>query len=345
MAKDLKNPKMRSIGIRRAVGLTIAGGFAHALEELSKVWAGVDDDEEEAIRLLAPPWSENSNFAFLDRDEDGLLRYIDLSFIDPYNIWKRPVTAVMRDEPWHNKAADVLREALVPFLGTDIAAGAIFEVLANTKETGSNVYREHDLPHTQLSDIANHLRRALQPGIASQIERTWAAAKGERSRSGKQYKLSDEMWAWGGWRVTTFDPKIGLYYRLFAFQDAKRDAAIRFNRTVFSPNKVTSRELESAYAGANRIRAKAYSDMAKIISATRNSGMVDFEIRRVLKNSRVSQEDINALMRGEIPKWKPTKQSLANQEKKARVLFKGGERLDFRERYHRLDDIIRAAER
>lgn len=118
--------------------MMVSGGF-YALAALSAAAAGVDDDEEEALRDLAAPWSKNSTFLYTGRDEDGKLRYFDMSFLDPYGYWKRPLTAMMRDQPWEQAAASGLSDMLSPFFGADITAGAIFEVLSNKKPTGGTV--------------------------------------------------------------------------------------------------------------------------------------------------------------------------------------------------------------
>ena len=72
--------------MRRMAGLAIVSGFAYALQEAAKSMIGMDDDEEEAMRVIAPKWSKNSNIMPLSRNEKGEIRYIDLSFLDPYKL-------------------------------------------------------------------------------------------------------------------------------------------------------------------------------------------------------------------------------------------------------------------
>ena len=144
----------------------VSAGF-YALAAMTAAAFGVGDDEEEAIRDLAAPWQRNSTFLYTGRDADGKLRYFDMSFLDPYGYWKRPLTAMLRDQPWEKAAASGIGDMLSPFLGTDIAAGAIFEVLANKKASGGQVYQESAGAVDQTTAIADHLRKALQPGFVS----------------------------------------------------------------------------------------------------------------------------------------------------------------------------------
>lgn len=332
-AKDMKNPKLRPLAIRRLAGMAIAGGFAYGLQELSKVWMDVDDDDEEAIRLLSPPWQRNSNLLFVDRTKKGYLKYFDLSYVDPYNYWKRPITAIMRDEPWEDKAVEVAREIFTPFLGTDMAAGAIFEILSNKKESGGAVYREHEPLPNQFADILNHIRKALQPGVFANIERTVKAIDGDVSASGKRYDVEEEILAWTGWRRSTLDPKASLYYRTFDFKEAKRQASRAFSDVANSPNKVSVDEIRAAYQLSTTIRTKAYEDMFTLVNAARNAGLSSQQIKRVLKGSGISEDDRKNLLSGKITKWVPTKASERNAAKKAGVLFGPGVKKSIESRY------------
>ena len=295
----------------------------------------IDDDEEDAIRELAAPWQKNSNLWFTGRNDKGQLQYFDISFVDPYNYWKRPITAILRGQPWQDKASDIAKEALSPFLGRDIAAGAIFEIMANKKSgSGVPVFSEHDNPVRQVKDISNHLRKNLQPGILSNLERTYKAVRGQKSVSGRVYNLSDEAMAWGGWRSSTLDPKTSLYYRSYEFKDQKRNATIKLNRVIRDPNKISDKELKTAYTLSNRLRELAYRDFGRVIHAARKSGLNNMQLRILLKNSGISKRDVVNLMQGKVPSWKPSKTSLRNAIKKANVLFGSETAAEFKRRYN-----------
>ncbi|MCP4587640.1 LPD5 domain-containing protein, partial [Pseudoalteromonas sp.] len=80
-ASEIKsdNPKIRKMGAKRIVGMSLASGGMFALSALSAAMFGVTDDEEEALRDLAPPWQKNSTFIYAGRDSDNNLRYFDMS--------------------------------------------------------------------------------------------------------------------------------------------------------------------------------------------------------------------------------------------------------------------------
>lgn len=337
-AIDMKAGR-KNLAMKRIVGMIIAGGFAHAWQKLSKLIFGVSDDEEEAVRILSPPWSQNSNLAFTGRDKDGNMTYFDLSFIDPYNYWKRPVTALLRDQPWEKKMADVLYESLNPFFGTDITAQALFEVISNKKETGGKVWNETDSPVDNTIDIAKYLTGKLSPGFISNLERTYKAIDGQYSPSGKKYDLKDEMAAFAGWRTTTLDPKTSLYYRSFDFKDQKIDALKPLRRALTSPNDVSDGDLKGAYEQSMRNLKKVYGDMQLIVKASEKNGFGRRKIFNVFENSGLSDQDKSILINGAEPKWTPSITQILNDAQKAEMIHRGAAK-EISQRYKRLAQII-----
>lgn len=310
-----------SLGRRKLVGLAIASGMIHALQGVAMALVGMDDDEEEAFRDLAAPWMENSNLLPLGRNEKGQIRLIDMSFLDPYNYFKRPVNALLRDQPLDDAIKSAAVDLWSPFFGQDIAFGAISEALSNQKESGGRVFNPHAPVTDQAVDIANHMRKALQPGIAANLERIVKASRGEISASGRPYSLKDEGAALVGFRITTFDPKASIYYKAFEFQDKKRDATSILSSVAKNPNEISDSALRDAYITAEKTRTEAYEDMIQLIKAGMNAGLTRLQIAASLRNSGVSKSDTSALVRGIVPPWKPSDQMMRGAIKKAQVLF------------------------
>lgn len=321
LQQDLADPDLRPLAMRRIAGLAIVSGFAFAAQEAFKQMIGMDDEEEEAMRVIAPKWSQNSNIVPIGRDEKGNLRYIDLSFLDPYNYFKRPITALMRDEPAGDMAIEAAREMLEPFLGEDILFGTIAEIWHNRKESGGRVYNEDDSVGNITIDIAKHMKRGMQPGIVANIEAMLDALSGYKSRSGRVRTVSDEIAANFGFRVSTIDPGTSLFYRAYEFRDIKRNASSLLSQVASDPNDISDDELLSAYRRSEQARAGAYTDMFRLVHAARKSGMQGFLIRQILRANSISKADVSAILRGEIPKWRPSSAFLRSATKKAKVLY------------------------
>lgn len=320
---DLKsdNPKIRALGRKRAAGMAMVSAGFYALSAMTAAAFGVGDDEEEALRDLAPPWSKNSTFLYAGRDADGKLRYFDMSFLDPYGYWKRPLTAMMRDQSWEDAAASGISDMLSPFFGADITAGAIFEVLANKKPTGGQVYNENAGSVDQLQDISNHMRKALQPGFVSNAERLWlAGSESRREGSGQPYDMRDELVSLLGWRAATLDTQTGLYYRSFDFTDALSDAKKTLTRTLRSSNDVSEGDIKESKQAANAQYQKAFTEMSRLVSSAEKAGMSRSQIVQTLKLSGVAQRNIIALMSGRVPPIDIGTQAQAKAVQQARVM-------------------------
>ena len=322
-AVDLKsdNPGIRALGRKRAAGMAMVSAGFYALSAMTAAALGVGDDEEEAIRDIGPPWSKNSTFLYTGRDADGKLRYFDMSFLDPYGYWKRPLTAMLRDQPWEDAAVSGLSDILSPFFGADITAGAIFEVLANKKPTGGQVYNEHAGSVDQLQSIADHMRQALQPGFMSNIERLWKAGnEARREGSGQPYDMRDELVSLLGWRAATLDTQTGLYYRAFDFTDALADARKTLTRTLRSSNDVSEGDIREKKQAANAQYQQAFTEMSRLVRSAGAAGMSRQEIMQTLKLSGVAQRNIVALMNGRVPAMDIGIQAQARGVQQARVM-------------------------
>ncbi|WP_437883522.1 hypothetical protein [Pseudomonas sp. LRF_L74] len=322
-ASDLKsnNPAIRTLGMKRAAGMALVSAGFYALAAMSKAAFGVGDDEEEAVRDLSPPWQRNSTFLFTGRDADGKLRYFDMSFLDPYGYWKRPITAMLRDQPWQQAATSSIGDMLSPFLGTDIAAGAIFEVMSNKKGSGGQVYLENGDPVDQTLDIANHLRKALQPGFVSNAERLLLAGKGARREgSGQPYDMRDELVSLLGWRASTLDTQTALFYRSFEFTDALGDARKTLMRTVRSANQVSDSDIRSSRQAAEQQYEKAFKEMGRLVASAKSAGMGAPQIVRTLRLSGISQANVMALMANRVPPLMIGTQTQASAMKQAAAM-------------------------
>lgn len=311
----IKNPMVQ----RKAVGLLIAGASMYALQAITKALVGVDDDEEKALRLMSPPWQKNSNLAYLGRDNKGALQTMDMSFLDPYGYWKRPLNALLQDQPLGAAIKSGAHDLWVPFFGQDITFGAIMDAAMNKKDTGGRVFNPEDTVANQTLDISAHIGKAIQPGVVSNITRMYMAAAGKVTASGKKFDMGDELAALAGFRWGTFDPKTALYYQTFSFTDTKANASRVLTDALKDPNKVSDEELREAFDDAMDARKRAYERMGTVVSAAEKSGLSKFQVLKILRDSGITRDDANALVNGRVPDWKPTKSKAGFN--RAKILF------------------------
>ena len=115
--KEVKsgNAELVERGYKRlASHVAIGYAGAEGVNEFSKYAFGVSDEEEQAIKDLALPyWSKNSTIGY-QRDKDGNIQWVDLSFTDP----QAPII-------------DVFKNGLDEFLNPNTPDSAINDKLAN----------------------------------------------------------------------------------------------------------------------------------------------------------------------------------------------------------------------
>jgi hypothetical protein len=304
---------------RRVVGMSIAAGWAAVLTAITKNFMGFDDEDDETVRKLAAPWMRNSNLAYAGYDKDGMPEFFDLSYLDPYNYLKRPINAMLMGGDWKENVLGLregggLRDLLDPFLGPDIAAQALLEVIANKRVDGAPVYNDTGSPTKISGEIANHIRKAIQPGTVMNLERMMKAVTDETSRGGTKYTMENEMWALVGFRRTTMNPMQSGRYKAYDMHEDKSKASRLLSYPLGGQNDVTDEEVRNAFNEMMRARTKAYTDMAETVDLLREVGLSPKEIRRVLDSSGLSKQDVAFLIKGKIPRWRPSAQFL----KKAR---------------------------
>ena len=189
------------------------------------------------------------------------------------------------------------------------------------------------------SDIANHLRKALQPGFATNIERFFLAAVGTKTTSGKAFNVDEEIEGFFGWRVATFDPRTALYYQSFTYQQNKSDAAKLLSSVATNVNEVSDNDIRHAYAQSMQARSDAFNDMEKIVSAAKSAGMTDMQLILSLRASGVSVGDARALVANKQPRYEPSKEMMKGAIKKASAMFDAETKAEFVKRQKYINDL------
>ena len=341
LKQDMADPDMRGHAMTKVAGMSAVSLGIYALQDAAMRAFDVDEEEQEAIRLMSPTWSENSNILPTGRDDDGNLEYIDLTYLDPYAYFKKPINALMRDQPTEDAIVQAGRELLTPFLGVDIATGAVLELYNNEKVSGGRIWNPADTPTNKLSAATEHLIKGAGPAVIQNVTRTAKAINGDVSKSGKRYELEDELKAWVGFRVTTFDPKVSLHFKAYEFNEDKRNASSLLTSTFRDPNQLEEGELINAFERASAARKEGYERMIKLVSAARKSGLNNTQLMMVLRSNGVTKKDAKALIAGNPATWEMSDSTLKNSIKKSDLLFGDATGREFEKRWLKIQELLR----
>lgn len=325
-AKELgyNNPAV----IAKGVGLALGAGMMGAISALSAAMFGVDDDEEDAIRSMLPEWSQNSNLLFLGRDESGQVEYMDLTWLDPYSYWKKPLTALARDRDLDENAGDAAWEALSPFLGVDIAFGAALQFFDDLTNPGVTTEKSWE-----------KLGKSLAPGIFNNGLGFWNAADETITKSGKKYTFEDEALALIGFRKGTLNAKVGLTYQAYGYQDKKRAAATVLRDKATDLGKVDIDDLRSAYEQSMEMHKDAWDEMRRIVKLAQKVGMTKSEAIAALRTSGISLRDARLIVADQEFRYQPPKNMMKLAIKRASILFDQETQAELKERAKSLREL------
>ena len=340
LREDLADPDMRPAALKRITGMAMMSAGVYAAQAMAMSAFGVSEEEEEAIKLMAAPWAKNSNILVTGRDDEGRLEYLDLTHLDPYALMKRPLNALMRDQPIDDALIDASAEILKPFLGWDISTNTILEFISNEKSSGGQVYNEADTFINQVGDTYLHFERGMGPSVAQNVRRMSRAMGGEISKSGKAYDVNDEMAAFVGFRKTTFDPKTALHFKAYEFSEGKRQSTRLLTSVFRDPNDVSDDDIREAFGRASTARRETFEDMAALVSAAMTSGLNATQAMAVLRSNGVTKKDARALIEGGASAWTMSDSTLKNSIVKSDILFGQQKSQEFKDRWTLIQQLL-----
>ena len=313
----------RRRGARRLAGFGVAGMFGNeGLNTATKMWHGVSDKEEEALRYLDPyDYSKNSKFIYY-RDKDGTLYKNDFSFIDPYDVIKRPLqTAIYKFA--HGKHSEenldkILKEAIQesvsefarPFVSEAMLTAGIMNVIrgrtsegypikgwdnATPGEFAAIAFEEiawkpfvpggfREIPKfTKATMGSRDYNKALDGGLKSVLENVFAGKTGE-----KDYDLKGQLIAnFTGFRFEKVDVKKSLELKAKQYLRAYDDSSKNLN-DQFDSNK-TGNDILIEVAKQNRNHYYAYKDIKLAVDSAYRLGLDRTSINNILENAGVPQ--------------------------------------------------------
>lgn len=309
------NPAIKLIGAQRLAGIMVAGGGTAVAAARSRFLNGITDQEDEDVRSLLPPWSQNSQLFYTNKTPDGRYEYIDISYSDPFAYLKRIAIAGMRGESIEQAALDAGIEALKPFLDEEILAGKLLDIARNRRRgTDNNVFNPEDSWDRRLEDIFGHIWDAVEPGTWTSIQRIQMGLDNEQTIYGQQYDPKVEAMAlFTGQRRSVLDPVGAMQFKTREFISRKADANRIFNREVSSRGSVTDNELELSFRSMLDARVRNYRDIINTVNAVQRLGSTDrVGAFATLRSNGVSAREAAFLVAGRIPPMEISDERITN---------------------------------
>ena len=278
--------------------------LGYGLQELTKLWFGISDEEEEGFREFLPDWEKDAQF-ILWRDEDDQLQYINISYNNPYASTTDKILAMahLSGRPEETIAGNIVNKAvemLDPFSSETIVAQAVLDIRANKDGYGNKVYNEQDDAVAQWEDIVSHAARAFTPGTVDRAVNKWADAyKGKTTPGSTAPDLTDELVAeFTGFKVRTLDYKEAMQRGTYQAGRDLSEANYIFNKVAGRRGSVSEGEMTAAYESANASRYRIFQRLSRQVDAAKRGGLTQAEIIRSMREGKLSTLDTNHTLNG-----------------------------------------------
>lgn len=291
------NPKVRSIGYRRAMGLALtAGTISVGARLLTKLIWGVGDEEEDDLRRHLAPWDKNANLALFGMN-DGKYRLVNVDRLDPYTMLRQPIQHLLFNDDEDSALAAIIKgmgESVAGLFGEDILAERLRLLMSNQNEYGSQIWNPQEDLFQKVAKGMAFLWQIYEPGVFAQAERTAYAAMNIPDANGRTYTLPYEIAAWGGLRITEVDISKSLRFKALDYKEMRRDAKRIFNSSFYD-RSMLSRDVPSAYRTANQRFLDAQQAMSEDIYSAMRLGVSPRQVDWELEGAGLSKAEIKRL--------------------------------------------------
>lgn len=299
------NPQVKVIGAKRLAGFGTVLAAPAAMQATFRAKTGTTAEEQEALRSFVPEWNQYSDLMIVEKKGPGRYSLIDGSYINPHQIFRDGFNALVANGlEWDERVEAVFDELASPFSDEGILTATIADVLRNRTKDGRTVYPENGTREEKIKAVLRHVGGKLEPGVISQARDVKAAVTGqENPKTGRTVDPQKLLYSFlTGTRQLEIDVGKKLVFQAQDLQRARTEASSMWLRAK-KRERIRPEELLAAKTRANEAWGRALDDMRDRIAAARQTGLSDYQIRRILdKESQVSQETINALLRGGYPK-------------------------------------------
>jgi len=313
------NKELEAIGWKRVRGMTIAAFLPFAVGSAAMAMAGISGEDEEDLRRFLPDWQKNSQLV-LFRKANGEIDFLDVSFLDPYEYFKKPLTAFMRsmrspgsaDEILLKGTMDMVRQAIDPFTSEQIFAGAIMDVMRNRDAAGRQVYNPQDSGANIGLNVARKIfYDPFVPGTVNSAERIGKAAFGIESETGRSYNLINELSSVAlGQRVSSVDAQQALQFKSSRFMREMRDASALFNREFTAQGTRSAGDVIDGYARSNAARRSLIDSIRRDYLAAIRLGVPVQRAKAILRDGGLGGDTIKMVTTGIYKPYDASKQSI-----------------------------------
>lgn len=308
--------ELLKISNKRARGMAAVAVGPWALGAMAMTAAGLSGDDLEDLRQFLPDWQKNSQIMILGRNGSEI-NYVDVSYLDPFEVWKKPMMAFYRGVANADNAEELFTKAVVgaaieaarPFTSEQILAGAVMDVMRNRDANGRQVYNPQDSGDAIAFAVGKQLAAAFTPGTLDTGTRIFKAATDQMSETGRAYGFANEVLGVPlGSRISAVDAEQALGFKANQFLRARRDARSIFNRDYLTQGSRSEGDVISAYERSNASLQNVVARMRREYLAALNLGMSPAKARNLMRSSGLDRDTVRMVTTGMYRRLTPTEE-------------------------------------
>jgi hypothetical protein len=313
-------------GFKRLMGMsTTLVGVPIAVTEGAKALYDVTEDEIEAMRRFVPDWSKHSTLVPI-RDDEGDLRYVDLSHSNAYDLVARPFRTLMNNIQEGQQNGDTLLEGFVsgindasgelmnPFISESIWTEAVNDIFIRGGRTaeGRQLYTDQTSAGDKAAIRLMHVGKALAPSY-KQFVRLGQASFGTPDKTGEVLDIGPELAGMMGLRAIKVDPLRAMGFKIAQYQTGIRNARREFTGGVFGLLKggpISEADIINRYIASNRARFEVQKEMYRDLEGAVTLGETPADLQRTFSERQISSKTYNYLNQGRFDPYFPSKDIL-----------------------------------
>ena len=286
------NPAIRAMGKRRIASLLAVGavGSTALKEGWNHAYAGVSDEQEQAILHFLPPFQRNNEIMVTEL-KNGRVQFFDASYNNPFGFANKAVRAAWLRGHWEDRGAqDIIQEMAGSFVDQKLLLRPILEATANKDEFGRAVYDSQvDGKATIAAKMTAHVAKAFQPGSDKSLRRLWEVATGKREGS-IGYEAMAQITGVRHYNINLMNLKTSpLIYKGSEYRQHRSVANRRFNEVMVPGRQVKDLDVSvedqlGAWHEMNRVAFMGQKKLYQSVKAARLLMLPDSPTRQQQDN-------------------------------------------------------------
>jgi hypothetical protein len=291
--KEIQDPALRAIGMKRLVGLTTVLGVApYAFQKGFQSLYDITNEELDAMKRYLPEWSKNSTILPIRDEETNQLKYVDFSHGNAYDTAIRPITTLLNNVQEGITDEKVLMNGVLkgmyqaagelasPFISEAIYTQALVDLTLRGGRTreGQQIWTETQLetePGQVIANSIKHLAEAMMPFSSPTLTRIYQAALDKPSKRGEFFELPDELAGFVGFRAVKLDPIKSMGFKLADYQRGIREARRLFtggDEGLLKGGPKTPKQVLDRFIAANKAKFLVQQNLRKDLKAAQILG-------------------------------------------------------------------------